>query len=90
MPHAWKGGAQIAAAPPAQAMDDGDVVGMAVSASRRCPPGALRGASLIAYYLKTKKPKSKLLLLDARTSSRCAPVQHGRGQAYPDLSRGAA
>jgi sulfide dehydrogenase [flavocytochrome c] flavoprotein subunit len=68
MPHAWKGGAQIALLRrQLEAMDDGGVVGMAVSANpTRCPPGAYERASLIAYYLKTKKPKSKLLLLDAK------------------------
>ena len=32
----------------------------------RCPPGPYERASLIAYYLKTKKPSSKLLILDAK------------------------
>ncbi len=68
MPHAWKGGAQIALLRrQLEAMDDGGVVGMAVSANpTRCPPGAYERACLIAHYLKTKKPKSKLLLLDAK------------------------
>ncbi len=68
MPHAWKGGAQIALLRrQLEAMEDGGVVGMAVSANpTRCPPGAYERASLIAYYLKTRKPRSKLLLLDAK------------------------
>ena len=68
MPHAWKGGAQIELLRrQLEAMDDGGVVGMAVSTSpTRCPPGAYERASLIAWYLKTKKPRSKLLLLDAK------------------------
>jgi sulfide dehydrogenase [flavocytochrome c] flavoprotein subunit len=68
MPHAWKGGAQIALLRrQLEAMEDGGVVGMAVSANpTRCPPGAYERACLIAHYLKTKKPKSKLLLLDAK------------------------
>ena len=32
----------------------------------RCPPGPYERASLIAHYLKTKKPKSKLIVLDAK------------------------
>jgi sulfide dehydrogenase [flavocytochrome c] flavoprotein subunit len=32
----------------------------------RCPPGPYERASLIAHYLKTKKPRSKLLVLDAK------------------------
>ena len=68
MPHAWKGGAQIALLRrQLEAMDDGGVVGMAVSANpTRCPPGAYERACLIAHYLKTRKPRSKLLLLDAK------------------------
>jgi sulfide dehydrogenase [flavocytochrome c] flavoprotein subunit len=68
MPHAWKGGAQIALlCRQLEAMEDGGVVGMAVSANpTRCPPGAYERACLIAHYLKTKKPRSKLLLLDAK------------------------
>jgi sulfide dehydrogenase [flavocytochrome c] flavoprotein subunit len=68
MPHAWKGGAQIALLRrQLEAMEDGGVVGMAVSTNpTRCPPGAYERACLIAHYLKTKKPKSKLLLLDAK------------------------
>ncbi len=68
MPHAWKGGAQIALLRrQLEAMEDGGVVGMAVSANpTRCPPGAYERACLIAHYLKSSKPKSKLLLLDAK------------------------
>jgi NADPH-dependent 2,4-dienoyl-CoA reductase/sulfur reductase-like enzyme len=31
----------------------------------RCPPGPYERASMIGWYLKTKKPKSKLIVLDA-------------------------
>ena len=68
MPHAWKGGTQIALLRrQLEAMEDGGTVGMVVPANpTRCPPGAYERACLIAHYLKTKKPKSKLLLLDAK------------------------
>lgn len=68
MPHAWKGGTQIALLRrQLEAMEDGGVVGIAIPANpTRCPPAAYERASLIAHYLKTKKPKSKLLLLDAK------------------------
>jgi sulfide dehydrogenase [flavocytochrome c] flavoprotein chain len=40
---------------------------MAVPANPyRCPPGPYERASLIAHYLKTRKPRSKLLVLDAK------------------------
>jgi sulfide dehydrogenase [flavocytochrome c] flavoprotein chain len=34
----------------------------------RCPPGPYERASLIAHYLKTRKPRSKLIVLDAKDS----------------------
>jgi len=68
MPHAWKAGAQtVLLRRQLEAMDDGGLVVMAAPANPfRCPPGPYERASLIAHYLKTKKPKSKLLLLDAK------------------------
>ena len=34
----------------------------------RCPPGPYERASLVAYYFKQFKPKSKILILDAKDS----------------------
>ncbi|MDX1581775.1 MAG: NAD(P)/FAD-dependent oxidoreductase, partial [Alphaproteobacteria bacterium] len=70
MPHAWKAGAQTTLLRrQLEAMDEGGTVIMSVPASPyRCPPGPYERASLIAHYLKTKKPGSKLLILDAKTS----------------------
>ena len=60
--------ADRAAAPASsQAMDDGGLVVMSAPANPfRCPPGPYERASLIAYWLKIWKPKSKLLILDAK------------------------
>lgn len=68
LPHAWKAGAQTALLrKQLEAMEDGGVVVMSVPANPyRCPPGPYERASLIAHYLKTHKPKSKLLVLDAK------------------------
>lgn len=68
MPHAWKAGAQTSLLRrQLQAMEDGGVVVMTAPENPfRCPPGPYERASLIAHYLKTSKPKSKLLLLDAK------------------------
>jgi sulfide dehydrogenase [flavocytochrome c] flavoprotein subunit len=68
MPHAWKAGAQTALLRrQLEAMDDGGLVALAVPASpSRCPPAPYERASLIAHYLKTKKPRSKILILDAK------------------------
>lgn len=68
LPHAWKAGAQTALLRrQLDAMEDGGVVAMSVPANPyRCPPGPYERASLIAWYLKTHKPRSKLVVLDAK------------------------
>ena len=68
MPHAWKAGPQtLLLRRQLEAMADGGVVAMAVPANPyRCPPGPYERASLIAHFLKTHKPRAKLLILDAK------------------------
>src|SRR6202521_739900 len=68
MPHAWKAGEQTALLrKQLEAMDDGGLVALAVPAGpSRCPPAPYERASLIAHYLKTKKPRTKILILDAK------------------------
>jgi len=68
MPHAWKAGEQTTLLrKQIEAMEDGGVVVLAVPAAPlRCPPAPYERASLIAHYLKTKKPRSKILILDAK------------------------
>jgi sulfide dehydrogenase [flavocytochrome c] flavoprotein subunit len=68
MPHAWKAGEQTTLLrQQLEAMDDGGVVVLAVPAAPlRCPPAPYERASLIAHYLKTHKPRSKILILDAK------------------------
>jgi sulfide dehydrogenase [flavocytochrome c] flavoprotein chain len=65
--HAWKAGPQtLQLAKQLQSMKDGGVVVMTVPpVAYRCPPGPYERASMIAWYLQTKKPKSKLIVLDA-------------------------
>jgi NADPH-dependent 2,4-dienoyl-CoA reductase/sulfur reductase-like enzyme len=65
--HAWKAGPQtVQLARQLQSMADGGVVVMTVPpVAYRCPPGPYERASMIGWYLKTKKPKSKLIVLDA-------------------------
>jgi sulfide dehydrogenase [flavocytochrome c] flavoprotein chain len=67
MPHAWKAGAQTSLLRrQLEAMADGGLVVIGVPAMPyRCPPGPYERASLIAYYLKAHKPKSKIIILDA-------------------------
>jgi len=68
MPHAWKAGEQTALLRrQIEAIEDGGVVALAVPAAPlRCPPAPYERASLIAHYLKTKKPRCKIIILDAK------------------------
>jgi sulfide dehydrogenase [flavocytochrome c] flavoprotein chain len=68
LPHAYKAGPQtLLLRRQLEAMPDGGVVVMTVPANPfRCPPGPYERASLIAHYLKTSKPRSKLMLFDAK------------------------
>jgi len=68
MPHAWKAGEQtLMLRRQLEAMEDGGTVVIAVPAAPlRCPPAPYERASLIAHYLKTRKPRSKVLILDAK------------------------
>jgi len=65
--HSWKAGPQtVALRKQLTDMADGGVVAMSIpKAPYRCPPGPYERACMIASYLKTAKPKSKLLVLDA-------------------------
>jgi NADPH-dependent 2,4-dienoyl-CoA reductase/sulfur reductase-like enzyme len=67
IPHAWKAGSQTALLRrQLEAMPDGGVVLMSVPlAPYRCPPGPYERACQIAHYLKTRKAKAKLIVLDA-------------------------
>jgi sulfide dehydrogenase [flavocytochrome c] flavoprotein subunit len=69
VPHAWSAGPQTEMlARQIRTMPDGGL--MLISAPPnpyRCPPGPYERASLIACYLKKHKPRSKILILDAKT-----------------------
>ena len=88
MPHAWKAGAQtVLLRQQLQSMDDGGVVVIAAPANPyRCPPGPYERASLIAYWLKIWKPKSKLLILDSKDAfSKQRLFQNAWAQLYPGM-----
>ncbi|MGE0821473.1 MAG: FCSD flavin-binding domain-containing protein [Candidatus Binatia bacterium] len=67
-PHAWEAGEQtLLLRRQLEAMPDGGLVVITAPDNPfRCPPGPYERASLIAHYLKTYKPRSKVLLLDAK------------------------
>jgi len=88
MPHAWKAGEQtLLLSRQLEAMEDGGTVVISAPANPfRCPPGPYERASLIAYYLKTKKPKSKLIVLDAKDAFSKQGLFQGAWKAlYPNL-----
>ena len=88
IPHAWKAGAQtLLLRRQLEAMDDGGLVVISAPPNPfRCPPGPYERASLIAHYLKTKKPKSKLIVLDAKDAfSKQRLFQNAWKELYPDL-----
>jgi NADPH-dependent 2,4-dienoyl-CoA reductase/sulfur reductase-like enzyme len=87
MPHAWTGGEQVALLRrQLEAMEDGGLVVIAAPATPyRCPPAPYERASLIAHYLKAKKPRSKVLILDAKDTY---SKQHLFEEAWPQLYPG--
>jgi NADPH-dependent 2,4-dienoyl-CoA reductase/sulfur reductase-like enzyme len=88
MPHAWRAGEQtLLLRRQLESMDDGGVVVISAPANPfRCPPGPYERASLIAHYLKSRKPKSKLIVLDAKDAfSKQRLFQQAWSELYPGL-----
>lgn len=88
MPHAWKAGPQtVLLRKQLEAMKDGGVVVMATPPNPfRCPPGPYERASMIAHYLKQNKPKSKILILDAKDAfSKQGLFLDGWAKLYPGM-----
>ena len=88
MPHAWQAGDQtLLLRRQLEAMADGGTVVISAPANPfRCPPGPYERASLIAYYLKKAKPRSKLIILDAKDNfSKQRLFQNAWQQLYPEL-----
>jgi NADPH-dependent 2,4-dienoyl-CoA reductase/sulfur reductase-like enzyme len=88
MPHAWKAGEQtLLLRRQLEAMEDGGLVVIVAPANPfRCPPGPYERASLMAHYLKTRKPRSKLLVLDAKDAfSKQRLFQNAWKELYPGL-----
>jgi sulfide dehydrogenase [flavocytochrome c] flavoprotein subunit len=88
MPHAWRAGEQtVLLRQQLEAMPDGGLVVISAPANPfRCPPGPYERASLIAHYLKTRKPRSKLIILDAKDAfSKQKLFQQAWAELYPGL-----
>ena len=65
--HAWKAGTQtVALRKQLEAMANGGVYAMTIpKAPYRCPPGPYERACQVAWYFKSSKSRSKVLILDA-------------------------
>jgi sulfide dehydrogenase [flavocytochrome c] flavoprotein subunit len=88
IPHAWRDGDQIALLRrQLEAMADGGLVVISAPVNpARCPPAPYERASLIAHYLKTKKPRSKVIVIDAKDSfTMQRQFQNAWAQLYPGL-----
>jgi len=88
MPHSWKAGEQtLLLRKQLKAMrDGGTVIIVPPKKPFRCPPGPYERASLIAHYLKSNKPKSKILIVDANpTHSKQAAFHEGWKKEYGNM-----
>ena len=87
-PHAWKAGDQtVLLKKQLEAMPDGGTFLMVAPANPfRCPPGPYERVSMVAHYLKHNKPKSKILILDAKDAfSKQGLFQAGWKRHYGEL-----
>ena len=88
MPHAWNDGTQadLLRRQLNEMPDSGTVVMSVPVAPARCPPAPYERASLIAHYLKVAKPRSKLIVLDAKENfSMQRLFQAAWKELYPGL-----
>jgi len=86
--NAWTAGPQtVALALQLQSMADGGVFVMTVPpAAYRCPPGPYERACQVAWYLKNRKPRSKLIVLDANPNIVSKPgLFREAWKAYPNI-----
>lgn len=67
-PHAWKPGEQsrLLRRQLEEMEDGGTFVMVAPDNPFRCPPGPYERVSMVAHYFKEHKPRSKILILDAK------------------------
>jgi NADPH-dependent 2,4-dienoyl-CoA reductase/sulfur reductase-like enzyme len=86
--HAWKAGPQtVALALQIQSMADGGVFVLTIPpAAYRCPPGPYERICQVAWYLKARKPRSKVIVLDANPNivSKTG-LFRAAWQAYPNI-----
>lgn len=87
-PHAVKAGEQtlILQKQLEEMKDGGTFVMVAPTDPFRCPPGPYERVSLVAHYLKTHKPKSKIIILDQKDKfSKQVLFSNGWKELYGDM-----
>ena len=88
MPHAWRAGAQSQLLrAQLEAMDDGGTFLIAPPEEPyRCPSGPYERASLVAHFFEREKPKSKIVILDAKSDFPLqAQFEEGWATHYPGM-----
>ncbi len=88
MPHAWKAGDQTRLLrSQLEAMENGGTFILSAPANPfRCPPGPYERVSQIAHYFSRHKPRSKILLLDAKDAfSKQGLFMDGWREVYGDM-----
>ncbi len=87
--HAWKAGAQTTALRrQLETMPDGGVYAISIPLlPYRCPPGPYERACLVADYFRRRKPRSKVLILDANedVTSKGVLFKQVWAERYPGL-----
>jgi len=87
-PHAYKAGPQTSLLrEQLEGMKDGGTYVMVAPPNPfRCPPGPYERISLVAHYLKTNKPNSKIIILDQKKKfSKQGLFQEGWEKLYGDM-----
>jgi sulfide dehydrogenase [flavocytochrome c] flavoprotein subunit len=88
IPHAWKAGPQtVLLQKQLHAMPDGGTFIISPPPMPfRCPPGPPERVSMVAHYFKTHKPRSKILILDAKESfSKQGLFMDAWNELYPGM-----
>lgn len=88
MPHAWKAGSQtqLLKAQVENMREGGTFVMVAPPNPYRCPPGPYERISMVAYTLKQKNPKAKIIVLDPKEKFSKQPLfQEGWAKHYPGM-----
>ncbi len=87
-PHAYKAGPQttLLRNQLEEMKDGGTFVMVAPKNPFRCPPGPYERVSLVAHYLKTNKPNSKIIILDQKNKfSKQGLFQEGWEDLYGEM-----